>query len=103
MCGALLVTAPQLARAHQRLEPLAAFTERDLATDSTTNGKSDGDEGDGEEKGGRDDEDRRCFACFLPLQQQGEKKAYVCGGCNNEFCLDCDLLLHSSLQVCPGC
>uniref|UniRef100_A0A914C4P9 General transcription factor IIH subunit n=1 Tax=Acrobeloides nanus TaxID=290746 RepID=A0A914C4P9_9BILA len=74
ICGLTLLTAPQLARAHQNLTPLLAFAEVNLP------------QGD-------------CYACRKKL----EEKAYSCKKCNSLFCLDCDLILHESLQICPAC
>uniref|UniRef100_A0A915P5R2 ZZ-type domain-containing protein n=1 Tax=Meloidogyne floridensis TaxID=298350 RepID=A0A915P5R2_9BILA len=77
VCGLLLLTAPQLARAHQHLEPLPAFLESTPIEGST------------------------CFACDEPLFVS--IKAYFCKNCNAQFCIECDILLHESLQVCPSC
>ncbi|KAL7080506.1 hypothetical protein ACQ4LE_000784 [Meloidogyne hapla] len=77
VCGLLLLTAPQLARAHQHLEPLPAFLES-----TPTEGSL-------------------CFACDEPLFSS--TKAYFCKNCNAQFCIECDILLHESLQVCPSC
>lgn len=74
VCGLLLITAPQLARAHQHLTPLPAFAEIDKPSGN-------------------------CYACDVTLQD----KAYNCKRCEATFCIDCDLILHESLQVCPSC
>ncbi|KAI3422512.1 hypothetical protein GPALN_013018 [Globodera pallida] len=78
ICGLLLLTAPQLARAHQHLESLPAFVETTIPDDEN---------------------DKCCFACDEALVL----KAYICPNCSTDFCIDCDLLLHESLQVCPAC
>uniref|UniRef100_A0A914HFZ0 ZZ-type domain-containing protein n=1 Tax=Globodera rostochiensis TaxID=31243 RepID=A0A914HFZ0_GLORO len=78
ICGLLLLTAPQLARAHQHLESLPAFVETTIPDDEN---------------------DKCCFACDEALVH----KAYICPNCSTDFCIDCDLLLHESLQVCPAC
>jgi len=77
ICGLLLLTAPQLARAHQHLQPLPAFAEVPSQPGRT------------------------CFACDQPLSR--DHKAYACKSCQEEFCIDCDILLHESLQTCPSC
>ncbi len=28
---------------------------------------------------------------------------YACKTCRNQFCLDCDVLVHGALGFCPGC
>ncbi|KAL3083356.1 hypothetical protein niasHS_011158 [Heterodera schachtii] len=77
LVGLLLLTAPQLARAHQHLESLPTFAEANIAEGS----------------------EKCCFSCDESLL----RKAYVCPNCSADFCIDCDLLLHESLQVCPAC
>uniref|UniRef100_A0A914UQ41 TFIIH C1-like domain-containing protein n=1 Tax=Plectus sambesii TaxID=2011161 RepID=A0A914UQ41_9BILA len=75
LCHLTLVSAPQLARAYQHLVPLPTFEEIDATAETV------------------------CHGCC----KQAELKAYRCKTCHNEFCIDCDLLLHESLQTCPGC
>uniref|UniRef100_A0A915ELT2 Importin N-terminal domain-containing protein n=1 Tax=Ditylenchus dipsaci TaxID=166011 RepID=A0A915ELT2_9BILA len=77
ICGLLLLTAPQLARSHQHLQPLPAFSEV-----SSQQGK-------------------QCFGCSQVLSV--DPKCYSCKECQEEFCIDCDELLHESLQICPSC
>lgn len=86
VCGMLLITAPQLARAFQHLIELEKFTEiefegwvifaRLLSLCY-----------------------RRCQAC----QVQIEDKAYMCPKCQSKFCQGCNELTHKSLQICPSC
>lgn len=78
ICGLPLVTGPQLARTYQHLFPLGPFRETEVV------------QGTNREK---------CFGCFQLL----ENKAYVCDSCEQKFCIDCDVLLHESVQSCPGC
>ncbi|KAF7635563.1 General transcription factor IIH subunit [Meloidogyne graminicola] len=72
VCGLLLLTAPQLARAHQHLEPLPSFIEITPIEGST------------------------CFAC--DEQFFSSTKAYLCKNCKVQVCIECDILLHESLQ-----
>lgn len=78
ICGLLLLTAPQLARAHQHMEPLQTFVE---SVPSEKNA--------------------HCFACDEHIP--ATTKSYKCGKCGAEFCIDCDILLHESLQICSSC
>uniref|UniRef100_A0A915Q771 VWFA domain-containing protein n=1 Tax=Setaria digitata TaxID=48799 RepID=A0A915Q771_9BILA len=73
VCKLTLISAPQLARSLHNLLPLPAFEEVD-----TTEGI--------------------CFACIRQL----DDKSFVCKSCKSTFCIDCDALLHESLQICPG-
>ncbi|VDK83464.1 unnamed protein product [Litomosoides sigmodontis] len=74
ICKLTLISAPQLARSLHNLLPLPAFEEID-----TTKGT--------------------CFACVRQL----DDKSFLCKDCKSTFCIDCDVLLHESLQICPGC
>uniref|UniRef100_A0A914R1Q2 TFIIH C1-like domain-containing protein n=1 Tax=Parascaris equorum TaxID=6256 RepID=A0A914R1Q2_PAREQ len=74
VCKLMLISAPQLARSFHHLLPLPAFKEVD-----TTSGI--------------------CFGCAKPLEQ----KSFACKSCDANYCIDCDLLLHESLQLCPSC
>lgn len=77
-CGLTLVSAPHLARSYHHLFPLDNFSEHHLAKD----------------------EKRQCFSCMDEIQSQN---VYHCADCRNTFCLDCDIFIHSTLHVCPGC
>ncbi|VDM85693.1 unnamed protein product [Strongylus vulgaris] len=74
ICRLTLVSAPQLARAFRHLLPLPAFVPTNVS------------EGD-------------CMACERPLAGEG----FACKSCSAIFCLECDILLHESLHVCPNC
>lgn len=78
-CGLLLLTSPQLARAHQHLEPLPAFKEG-MSNDGFGN---------------------TCFACDDVIKITDRN--YSCPNCQAVFCIECDILLHESLKVCPSC
>ncbi|TKR76736.1 hypothetical protein L596_017836 [Steinernema carpocapsae] len=73
-CKLVLVSAPQLARASQHFRPLPAFSEVE-----TPNGK--------------------CFACSRDL----DARSFACKRCSTVVCVDCDILLHESMGICPGC
>lgn len=75
ICRLTLISAPQLARSFHHLIPLSAFKDVD-----TPNGGS-------------------CFGCSRVL----DEKSFACKQCNTLYCIDCDLLLHESLQLCPSC
>ncbi|VDD85898.1 unnamed protein product [Enterobius vermicularis] len=75
ICKLTLISAPQLARSFLHLLPLAAFKEIDSKEGET------------------------CFGCDRIL----DEKCFSCKNCESVFCLDCDLLLHESLQICPAC
>ncbi|KAI6185739.1 GPN-loop GTPase 3 [Aphelenchoides besseyi] len=69
VCGILLITAPQLARAFQHLVELDKFEE-------STNFES------------------SCYACQVSINE----KAFLCGKCGATFCSDCNDLTHKLLQ-----
>ncbi|VDK54557.1 unnamed protein product [Anisakis simplex] len=74
VCKLMLISAPQLARSFHHLLPLPAFKEVDTASGV-------------------------CFGCSKAL----ESKSFACKQCETKFCLECDMLLHESLQLCPAC
>ncbi|KAI6198888.1 GPN-loop GTPase 3 [Aphelenchoides besseyi] len=73
VCGILLITAPQLARAFQHLVELDKFEE-------STNFES------------------SCYACQVSINE----KAFLCGKCGATFCSDCNDLTHKLLQLVVG-
>ncbi|OQR79357.1 general transcription factor IIH subunit 2-like [Tropilaelaps mercedesae] len=77
-CGLTLVSAPHLARSYHHLFPLDSFEETAL------------------QKG----EVRTCFACSCTVENQS---MYACSACHEQFCIDCDVFVHSTLHICPGC
>lgn len=104
VCRLTLISAPQLARSFQHLMPLPAFEEVDITSEWVI--------------------DfayiiifakrwflsniwwnihwnfyRTCFACAKTV----EVKGFSCKECHATFCIDCDLILHDSLQICPSC
>lgn len=78
-CGLTLVSAPHLARSFQHLFPLAQFTE--ITTDEGSHQKN-------------------CFGCESLLSKN---LIYECPECSKRFCFECDLFIHETLHVCPGC
>jgi transcription initiation factor TFIIH subunit 2 len=92
ICSLTLVSSPHLARSYHHLFPVQNFAEvlsggLDEATEASA----------------------ECFACLTPFDpaigqagRQGTGK-YACPVCRHWFCLDCDLYVHESLHVCPGC
>ncbi|GAA6017832.1 hypothetical protein JCM11491_004638 [Sporobolomyces phaffii] len=94
VCALTVVNAPQLARSYRHLFPVANY-ER-LLQPTPSNPPS-------------------CFSCFHPFTsmhsnltstQLGDLSPlgrYRCTNCSQEFCLDCDKLVHDALGFCPGC
>lgn len=39
-----------------------------------------------------------CYSC-----EESFQTGYKCSNCKQEFCSDCDIFIHESLHVCPGC
>lgn len=78
-CGLTLMSAPHLARSYRHLLPLQPFSQ--LPEEQPVAG-------------------RQCSACSCQLK---EKQVSQCGKCSDLFCLDCDLFVHETLHVCPGC
>lgn len=56
-----------------------------------------------------------CFSCFFPFASPPTTSTaaaagdlsplgrYRCPKCTNDFCLECDKLVHDALGFCPGC
>ncbi|XP_003737828.1 general transcription factor IIH subunit 2 [Galendromus occidentalis] len=78
ICGLTLVSAPHLARSYHHLFPLDNFKETHLLKGDT----------------------RTCFSCQSSVEGQN---MYTCEKCKEEFCLDCDIFIHATLHLCPGC
>ncbi|CDW57345.1 general transcription factor IIH subunit 2 [Trichuris trichiura] len=79
VCGLILISAQHLARSHQHLFPVGTFAEVDIPKEKES--------------------DILCYGCFLPISV----RAYTCTMCKNKFCIDCNLFIHETLHVCPGC
>ncbi|XP_046390789.1 general transcription factor IIH subunit 2 isoform X2 [Ischnura elegans] len=80
-CGLALVSAPHLARSYHHLFPVAPFTELPLTPDSGI---------------------VSCHSCLYRFTQL-DKMGYRCETCFQTFCLECDLFIHDTMHVCPGC
>ncbi|KRZ56651.1 General transcription factor IIH subunit 2 [Trichinella nativa] len=79
ICGLVLASAPHLARSYQHLYPILPFEEKAI---------------DKQMK-----KELYCAGCFSAI----EVKSYVCPGCRQDFCINCDLLIHETMHSCPGC
>lgn len=80
-CGLTLVLSTHLARSYHHLFPLKLFVESPAGNGGKPNGKA-----------------KRCFACAqVPLT------SYTCSDCHNTFCTTCDVFIHETLHICPGC
>ncbi|KRX13640.1 General transcription factor IIH subunit 2 [Trichinella nelsoni] len=79
ICGLVLASAPHLARSYQHLYPILPFEEK--AIDKHMK------------------KELHCAGCFSAI----EVKSYVCPGCRQDFCINCDLLIHETMHSCPGC
>ncbi|KRX38692.1 General transcription factor IIH subunit 2 [Trichinella murrelli] len=79
ICGLVLASAPHLARSYQHLYPILPFEEK--AIDKHMK------------------KELYCAGCFSAI----EVKSYVCPGCRQDFCINCDLLIHETMHSCPGC
>ncbi len=113
MCSLSLVSSPFLARAYHHLFPVAPFQETlwtayVLAMQfiyewcNVVILKYYG--------YGRENISDNCYACkssFPPKPTGASATAgthrFACTICLQEFCLDCDIYIHSTLHVCPGC
>ncbi|CAH1188411.1 unnamed protein product [Phyllotreta striolata] len=79
VCGLTLVSAPHLARSYHHLFPAANYMEVDYSSQTNV-----------------------CFSCQKPFGE-GDKQVYNCPNCKKYFCLDCDIFVHETLHICPGC
>lgn len=78
VCGLTLVSPAHLARSYHHLFPVDLFQEFSPDSDQTI----------------------LCFSCN---QQIGAKCGAQCQRCRHLFCIDCDLFIHETLHLCPGC
>jgi len=81
VCGLQLVSAAHLARSYQHLFPLPAFEE--IRRDD-----------------GPPQPPQPCSGCQVLLD---DAIVFRCGSCKETFCNDCDLYIHETLRICPGC
>ncbi|XP_046425250.1 general transcription factor IIH subunit 2 [Neodiprion fabricii] len=78
-CGLTLVSAPHLARSYHHLFPVENYKEVTYEGSPSI-----------------------CYGCRRVLTQL-DKKVYMCGKCQQGFCLDCEIFIHETLHTCPGC
>ncbi|KAM0746708.1 TFIIH basal transcription factor complex, subunit SSL1 [Meredithblackwellia eburnea MCA 4105] len=95
VCGLTVVSSPHLARSYRHLFPVANYTQIPPPLPSTS--------------------PPSCYACSFPFPSPptaiptnlppgiSPTGRYGCKKCGNEFCLDCDVLIHGALGFCPGC
>lgn len=76
-CNLTLVSAAHLARSYHHLFPVEEFIEEQI-----WEGK-----------------DNHCYSCNLTESTS----LFKCNHCNKSFCHECDLFIHETLHVCPGC
>ncbi|KRX38695.1 General transcription factor IIH subunit 2 [Trichinella murrelli] len=84
ICGLVLASAPHLARSYQHLYPILPFEEK--AIDKHMK------------------KELYCAGCFSAIEVKVMfDVSYVCPGCRQDFCINCDLLIHETMHSCPGC
>ncbi|ODV59266.1 TFIIH/NER complex subunit SSL1 [Ascoidea rubescens DSM 1968] len=96
-CNLMLISSIHLARSYHHLFPLKNFVEVPLSLNYKT---------------------RRCFGCKtgFPMNRINDlnksllkkfktlrSSRYQCKDCKKEFCIDCDVLIHDTMHICPGC
>ncbi|XP_059478483.1 general transcription factor IIH subunit 2 [Neocloeon triangulifer] len=81
-CGLTLASAPHLARSYHHLFPVAPFTELPFHVD---------------------DDNSPCYSCQRTYLTSKDKNIYKCSRCLQIFCVDCDIFVHETLHMCPGC
>jgi len=85
VCGLQLVSAAHLARSYQHLFQLPAFEEHRLS----------------EENGEEETRTQPCASCQCVLTN--DVAVFKCTQCGEVFCNDCDMYIHETLRICPGC
>ena len=97
VCGLMVVSSPHLARSYHHLFPVAAYQAiNEVATEERPAATCQG-----------------CTNAFRtdpshsvpPGTNDGISVLgrYLCPKCKNDFCDECDVFIHESLHVCPGC
>ncbi|KAG8695059.1 hypothetical protein FRC08_008063, partial [Ceratobasidium sp. 394] len=93
VCGLMVVSSPHLARSYHHLFPVRPY----VAINEVSTGES------------------ACQGCTTPFRTDASHTAatlgdglsvlgrYRCPGCSHDFCDECDVFIHESLHVCPGC
>jgi transcription initiation factor TFIIH subunit 2 len=89
VCGLMLILSTHLARSYHHLVPLAPYREVEVSAHYQST---------------------HCFGCLLKFPGDGKNSLelltssrFRCLGCNEEFCIDCDVFIHEVLHNCPGC
>uniref|UniRef100_A0A0N4Z232 General transcription factor IIH subunit n=1 Tax=Parastrongyloides trichosuri TaxID=131310 RepID=A0A0N4Z232_PARTI len=77
ICHVILASAPLLTKTFTNMLPLKSFEEVKI------------------------EEEILCKACTNTIEKKAI--AYQCHDCKMIFCMECDALIHDSLQICPGC
>lgn len=77
VCGLTLVSPAHLARSYHHLFPIDIFREFTPEEDSNL----------------------VCFSCHDEMKPHGAQ----CEHCEHVFCIDCDLFIHETMHLCPGC
>ncbi|CAE6452454.1 unnamed protein product [Rhizoctonia solani] len=97
VCGLMVVSSPHLARSYHHLFPVSAYTAiNEIAPDDTL--------------------PTTCQGCTTPFRTDPTHSVpagvndgishlgrYRCPKCKHDFCDECDVFIHESLHVCPGC
>ncbi|KIM40063.1 hypothetical protein M413DRAFT_19302 [Hebeloma cylindrosporum] len=92
ICGLMIVSSPHLARSYHHLFPVKPYDavqdEEDIPDGSKT-----------------------CHACARPFPEKTANAKegispvgrYRCPDCGQDFCSECDVLVHDVVHCCPGC
>ncbi|KAF8608732.1 TFIIH basal transcription factor complex, subunit SSL1 [Ceratobasidium sp. AG-I] len=97
VCGLMVVSSPHLARSYHHLFPVRAYLAiNELAADENAAGA--------------------CQGCTIQFRADASHSVpaavndgisvlgrYRCPECKHDFCDECDVFVHESLHVCPGC
>jgi transcription initiation factor TFIIH subunit 2 len=99
ICGLTLISASDLSHSYHYLFPLDLFREKDLNEIDESNLTS-LDQHDLLDNFYNDiiPEKRNCFSCQCELT-----KAFECPNCLSLYCNECDVFIHNSIFICPGC
>ncbi|CAG2163844.1 unnamed protein product [Oppiella nova] len=78
VCGLTLVSPAHLARSYHHLFPVDMYKE--VTPEESINGQ--------------------CYGCNKEMVSNGGAQ---CEQCQHMFCIDCDVFIHETLHLCPGC
>lgn len=79
-CGLILVSSLHLARSLHHLVPIKPFIRIELEEGSSA----------------------YCYGCRKRIRIPAEN-VYICESCKRHYCDGCDIYVHNTLHVCPGC